>query len=163
MAPAPQPIRHGRDPGGSTLLIIDDDPAVRRVVMRMLAGSCRVLEAVDGLDGLRIIEEGGTVDGVLTDLNMPQLGGLELIAVLARRWPEVPVGIMSGNPAPSGPPSGIPFLQKPFSRDELTAIAAELLSRRPTGRRRGSEPIPPAGPAAGATRLGRRGSRQSSP
>lgn len=130
----------GCDLGGACLLVIDDEEGVRRVVRRMLAESgCRVLEAANGIEGLLALEAGVTVDLVLTDLAMPQVGGLAVVEVLGRRRPEIPIVLMSGDGAALRGAPQVPFLRKPFTSDELHRLVAELLSR---ARRAPGAPLP---------------------
>ena len=100
----PMPTRpndtFGRDLGGARLLVIDDEESVRRLVRRMLGDcNCRILEAADGFDGLMLIEREPAMDLVITDLSMPRIGGLAVVQSLLRRYPELPVVVMSGNSA----------------------------------------------------------------
>jgi CheY-like chemotaxis protein len=61
------------------ILIVDDDPEVRRAVRRGLQRrGYRVAEAIDGSHGLSTIQEQGPFDVVLSDMDMPKADGLEL-------------------------------------------------------------------------------------
>ena len=79
-------------PHGATLLIVDDDPSVRRGLRRWLElERTSVLEAVDGQQAIHVIQhdEAQRLDAVLTNLGMPVVSGPELIAVLREcRRPE---------------------------------------------------------------------------
>ncbi|MBC7815682.1 MAG: response regulator [Planctomycetaceae bacterium] len=79
--------------------LIVDDSAVERVLLRGLFKqhwpNCEILEAEDGEEALRAVEE-GMPDLVLTDICMPRSGGLELLAALREKQSIVPVVAMSG-------------------------------------------------------------------
>lgn len=70
-----------------TLLIVDDDPLVREMLIDTLRPSYRVLAAADGLEALQALER-EPVDVVLSDHYMPGMPGAELLAHVAARWPE---------------------------------------------------------------------------
>ena len=86
----PRPVRPA--PRG-VVLLVDDEDAIRWVGRRFLeADGWAVLEAVDGLEALRIIGSlTGRLDLVVTDLNMPRVTGRELAEVLSVFRPGVPV------------------------------------------------------------------------
>ncbi|HEU4589125.1 MAG TPA: PAS domain S-box protein [Gemmatimonadales bacterium] len=120
--------------GSETILVVEDEPMVRRALRRILARhGYTVLEAEHGADALRLIREAtAPIDLVLTDLVMPEMGGRALIAALAAE-PESPTILaMSGyemQTALSGEPlpAGTPFVAKPFTVDAmLTAVRAAL-------------------------------------
>jgi len=125
-------------PARETVLVVDDEEMVRRLAVRMLAGQgYRVLEASGGAEAVRMLQRGANqIDGVLTDLAMPGLGGRQLGETIAGCWPKVRVIYMSGFPAKRMVGEGAldpnePFVQKPFTSEQLTrAIRAGLA--RPT-------------------------------
>jgi diguanylate cyclase (GGDEF)-like protein/PAS domain S-box-containing protein len=126
--PPDAPAAHARR--GSTILVVDDEPAIRRMVRRMLQPrGFVVLEAQDGADALRqLAAHRDRVDLVLTDLEMPELGGRSLAHALrishgAERRPP-PVLFMSGLPMdglllPDLASGGASLLSKPFSAEQL--------------------------------------------
>ncbi|MFB3785127.1 MAG: response regulator [bacterium] len=80
-----------------TILIVDDEKMIRDLLVAMLqeSGQYRMLEADNGRDALEIcISE--EVDLVFTDLKMPVMGGMELLAELRRQKPEIPIVILTG-------------------------------------------------------------------
>ena len=89
----------------------------------------RVVEAAGGREALALVEEGRSVELVLTDVVMPELGGLELAAEVARLRPGVPVIAMSGSAADEQ--DGVVFLQKPFTHETLTRAVREARDRQP--------------------------------
>ncbi len=113
---------------GGTVLVVEDEPGVRALVSRTLAGAgYRVLEAGDGVAGLEVARRhGGAIDLVVTDLVMPRLGGREMAARLRSERPGARVLFLSGYAETlletrdlSGPASA--FLAKPFTPEELLA------------------------------------------
>lgn len=78
------------------ILLIDDDEALRVAISRSLtAAGHEVIEAAHGGPALARLAAGG-IDLILTDLLMPEVEGMELLAAVRRRWPAVPVLVMSG-------------------------------------------------------------------
>lgn len=119
----------------ATLLVVDDEEMVRRLAARMLVTlGYRVLEARDGHEAVRILQrDAHRVNGVLTDVAMPGLGGKQLGETIARCWPRVRVLYMSGFPGlrvvsegSIGPTD--PFIQKPFTEEQLGRRIRELLA-----------------------------------
>lgn len=118
-----------------TVLIIDDDPALRDSVRRTLRKErYTVLEATDGREGIKIATA-NPVDLILIDLFMPGKEGLETIAELHRAYPALKVIAMSGG----GTKGFVDLLDvaksmgaqrvlaKPFSREELLGTVEALL------------------------------------
>jgi CheY-like chemotaxis protein len=122
------------------VLVVDDECVVRLLVARALeSAGYTVLAAADGAEALDLLEQGGGVDLVLTDIRMPRLGGLELGREIARRqWP-IPVLYMSADPTAAlrsdGSDPSIPgCLAKPFSITDLGATVERLLRQRSAAR-----------------------------
>jgi two-component system, cell cycle sensor histidine kinase and response regulator CckA len=112
-----------------TVLIVDDDAVVRRVVQGHLSDAgYRIFEAEDGREALEVLERIGSVDLIITDVVMPRLDGPGFVEELLRQRPSQPVVFISAYPAErtgeSDRPSQ-PFLAKPFTRDQLFAKVAE--------------------------------------
>ncbi|MBE7437743.1 MAG: response regulator [Spirochaetales bacterium] len=70
-----------------TVLVVDDIDSIRVAIKEYLSSSYRILEASNGREALRILGEQGA-DLVLTDIRMPELGGLELIEEIRIHHPE---------------------------------------------------------------------------
>jgi CheY-like chemotaxis protein len=89
--------------GTGTVLIVDDEPLVRRAVRGILErGGYQVLESVDGIDGLeRFTQERDRIDLVLLDQSMPGLSGDQVLLKLMDLAPHVPVVLLSGMPGPA--------------------------------------------------------------
>jgi two-component system, cell cycle sensor histidine kinase and response regulator CckA len=120
----------------ATLLVVDDEEMVRRLAVRMLVTlGYRVLEARDGHDAVRVLQrDSNRIDGVVTDVAMPGLGGKQLGETIARCWPRIRVLYMSGFPALRVVSEGAinptdPFIQKPFTEEQLGRKIRELLEQ----------------------------------
>jgi two-component system, cell cycle sensor histidine kinase and response regulator CckA len=117
------------------VLVVEDDPLVRAVLVRELAmQGYRVAEAPDGQSALdRIIATEEPFDLLITDLAMPRMDGRELATRVAAVRPDLPVLFMSGHPDETTrrvlADIEQPYLQKPFTAEELLSRAAEMLRR----------------------------------
>jgi CheY-like chemotaxis protein len=95
----------------------------------------RVVEAHDGNEAVRLLQrDSQRIDAVLTDVAMPGLNGKQLGETIARCWPRVRVLYMSGFPAQRVAEVGAidptqPFMQKPFTEEQLGRKVRELLAR----------------------------------
>ena len=93
---SPTPMADGTVQPGRVLLV-DDDPNVCAIFRRILERRGHtVFQAADGPQGLAAVPE-TQPDIVLLDLNLPLMGGLEMLARLAQQYPDVPVIIVSGS------------------------------------------------------------------
>lgn len=125
--------RPERPPGGFTVLVVDDEEAVRRLACRMLTWmGYQAFEARHGREALATIEEhNGPIHLVLTDIKMPGMNGRELGRHIEARWPGKPTLYMSGFASEVFHGGllepGAPFLAKPFTQDDLAAKVRALL------------------------------------
>ncbi|HET6145928.1 MAG TPA: response regulator [Polyangia bacterium] len=121
------------------VLIIDDSEAVRRQVAQTLApAGYEVVEASDGFEGLSVIKLAEPAL-VLCDLNMPRMGGMELLAELSRSPPKpVPVMVMLTTEAQPGlirrarELGAVGWIVKPFKADLLVAAVNKLTATDPS-------------------------------
>ena len=136
--PAPPVVepRPAGPPGFSAhVLVVEDDPLVRAVVARELATQgYRVAEATDGeaaLERLSHLDE--QFDLLITDLAMPRMDGRELAERAAQIRPGLPVLLMSGHPDEATRrvlvEADRPYLQKPFTAEDLMSQVEEMLGR----------------------------------
>ena len=124
----------GRAQPGDTILLVEDEGAIRRALSRVLESTgYRVLEASNGAEALRVAgEESGRIDLLLTDVMMPGIGGKELVQRLLAERPGLRVILMSGYTDDDllrrdlGEARFV-FLQKPFAARDAVAAVRELL------------------------------------
>jgi CheY-like chemotaxis protein len=110
----------------STILLVDDDLAVREIVRDILIEEgFAVLEAANGEEAMRVIErDDGTIRLLLTDVVMPRMNGLQLAKNVGVQRPQMPILYMSGHVDPAGLgegtlPVGAALISKPFSQELL--------------------------------------------
>jgi DNA-binding response OmpR family regulator len=120
--------------GVETILLVEDEDMVRRLVRRALEGcGYVVLEAPDGETALEICRrEGTSIALVITDVVMPKLSGRDLIEQLSISHPSLRVLYISGYTDKDvihhgGLEDVTYFLQKPFTMRALTAKVREIL------------------------------------
>ncbi len=134
-APVSVPIEVALLPGGTeTLLIVEDDAAVRRAVVTALRPlGYAILQAANAKEAAHVVERHeGPIHLLLTDVVMPGLSGPELAKEFLARRPEARVVYMSGYSADSDStcwPAG-PALQKPFTPDRLAECIRQTLDAR---------------------------------
>ncbi|HET7600261.1 MAG TPA: PAS domain S-box protein [Gemmatimonadales bacterium] len=137
--PVPPQPRDGpaRARGREAVLVVEDEGLVRRMTARALQEHGYVVfEAEDGRDAQEVLAQPETrVDAVVTDLVMPELNGNELGRWLAAQHPELAVLYMSGYADHDVVARGLldpaaPFIQKPFTPDELARRVRDLLDSR---------------------------------
>ena len=124
-----------REERGMSILLIDDDPALRSAMRKILerAGHS-VYDAEDGVKGIALVES-IRPDLVVTDLVMPEKEGIETILELRERFQEIPIIAVSG--ADGGEEEGPLFdarlfgaaavLAKPFSIADFVAVVEKVL------------------------------------
>lgn len=147
---APSEFHHRRrsrvtiDPGEpekgipATILLVEDDDAVRGVSERALARfGFQVLSAPNGDEAVRLAEAyPGPIDLVLTDIMMPGMNGVELASIVSVHRPGIHVFFMSGYADQDLVRKGLlepgtHFLQKPFSPRELSRRLRGILGEPP--------------------------------
>jgi len=126
---------HGPIWHGATVLVVDNEPAMRSIVRRMLeAERFHIEEAEDGGCALALIQaRDEPFDLVLTDLSMPGIDGRQISETLARYRPSVAVLCMSADPdaVPHIGPSDTPVrvMLKPFTADDLYHAVRDAITR----------------------------------
>jgi len=129
------PASTGRPAGIGTVLVVEDEDSVRRVVERILhKEGYTVLTAQDAIEALRIFEQdGAAIDLVLTDMVMPGPSGRDLAERLLEMNPRMRILFMSGHIEHRdsryiAEKLGDRFIQKPFTADALTARISKILN-----------------------------------
>jgi CheY-like chemotaxis protein len=131
-------------PSVGTILVVEDEEAVRTIVTRTLQDAgYEVIQARDGREALARLEDGEGIALVLTDMVMPVMGGRELGERLGRERPDLPLIYMSGYPRDTALDGGSaelehPFLQKPVPAERLVRTVADALARGRAPRRSSS-------------------------
>lgn len=116
---------------GRRVLVVEDQAQVRMLAASLLeAAGYDVLEAEDGKEALRLLDEHPDVDLVLSDVAMPEMSGIELVHALAKRVVPIPVVLMSGFVDADVSALGVPLLRKPFDSKELLRAVSERLRPR---------------------------------
>src|ERR1019366_2376455 len=91
---------------GKRVLLVDDESLIRKLISGNLVAAGYVVQtAADGLDALGKLRA-GLPDLIISDLNMPRMSGLELLAVVRKRFPQIPVLVITGE-APDRLPTEI--------------------------------------------------------
>jgi CheY-like chemotaxis protein len=120
-----------------TILVIDDDDAVRRGLLRLLKNAgFETLEARDGSEAIHVFaEHSQTITAVTLDLEMPTTNGRETLAMLSQYAANLPIIVATAYPMPTdllgrqpGDP-GVGYLQKPFTAVELTTELRRVIDQ----------------------------------
>ena len=114
-------------------LIVDDSSTMRRIVMNTLKrlGYEDFVEAADGEQALKKLAEGG-VECIITDWNMPNMNGLELILAIRKGNPTIPIMMVTTNAATTDLIEAIKagannYIVKPFTPETLEAKLKAIL------------------------------------
>ena len=123
-----------------TVLLVEDEDMVRKVVRRTLVGQgYKVVEAANGTEALELaLEDPGRISLVLTDVMMPAMGGPELARRLWAKFPDLKIIFLSGYApdsmsAESAVPAGAVLIEKPFAIEKLATKVREVLDSRDAG------------------------------
>lgn len=119
---------------GRTVVVVEDEFLVRDLVSCELEDNGFVVVCFDSADAALpyLREHGGETALILTDVQMPgSLNGLDLLDILTRLWPGVPVIVTSGGPLvdPRKLPPCASFLAKPWHPDVMVARVTGMLSQ----------------------------------
>ncbi|MDH3521422.1 MAG: ATP-binding protein, partial [Myxococcales bacterium] len=126
------------EPGSGCVLVVEDEPALRRLACRMLeSNGYRVIQASDGCEALEMAAAfEGRIDALVTDVVMPRIGGVELARRLRAERPDLRLVFMSGYPQDRGcgsddlPPDAV-VIEKPFRSDGLLGKLRQALESAP--------------------------------
>lgn len=113
------------------VLIVDDEFLPRAVLAEWLAeAGYAVLQACDAAEALAVLDARPDALCVLSDVEMPgPMNGIGLAWAIARRWPDVPVTLVSGgsHPPASGLPHGVVFIARPCPLDVIALHVARMV------------------------------------
>ncbi len=119
----------------STILIVDDSNAMRSLLVSTIEhlGNFRIVQAPNGFEALRLLPR-EKVDLILTDINMPEINGLELLSFVRNNpiYKDVPVIIISTEGSRKDIEKGLSlganeYLVKPFAPESLLELVKKLL------------------------------------
>ncbi|MCA8943200.1 MAG: response regulator [Planctomycetes bacterium] len=119
---------------GHNILIVDDSATMRKIIMRSLRQSgieAAFSEAGDGVEGLAALE-GGKFDLILSDVNMPNMNGLEFVKQVSEKHADAPPIVMitteSSDAVQSALENGAKgYLKKPFKPENVQEVVTPLL------------------------------------
>jgi PAS domain S-box-containing protein len=137
--PAPPPttaptgtVREFSKGRSELILFVDDDQSLREMAVPALTEQgYRVLSAANGAEALALMNlYASDIRLVLTDIAMPVMDGVEMLAILRQRQSNPPVILMSGTFEAANPqlPSASAFLNKPFHLEQLLGTVARVLA-----------------------------------
>jgi PAS domain S-box-containing protein len=120
--------------GHGTVLVVDDEPAIRATIAHMLPKmGLTAVPAADGMEGVETFRaDPSRFALVLLDLTMPRMDGVETFAELRKLRPDIPVVLMSGFNKDEALVRFVgkglaSFIQKPFSLDSVRAVISSVL------------------------------------
>nr|WP_246505574.1 response regulator [Coralloluteibacterium stylophorae] len=122
---------------GERLLLLEDNGSVRPVLAEALRQlGYAVVEAADGEEALRLLDESADIDLVVSDIGLPGADGREIVARARERRPDLPVLFVTGyaqptaGAAPDTPPNAS-ILSKPVRLETLAVAVRDMLDRQP--------------------------------
>ena len=134
-APILEAVPYQRVPRGETVLVVEDEAALREVTRRILArNGYQVITAGSGLEALAIAQDHeGEIHLLVTDVVMPQMLGKEVAEKMRLIKPGIEVLFMSGYARPVLASQGrldpnVALVEKPFSEADLLATAGQVLN-----------------------------------
>jgi response regulator RpfG family c-di-GMP phosphodiesterase len=133
--------------GTETLLVVEDEPALRHLASTVLkTQGYHVLEASNGVEGVRVVSDykGPPIRLVIADVIMPLMGGKALAELLKMTNPDIEILFTSGYPDDAIMRHGVldpsfGFLGKPYSPAILARKVREMLDKEPMAPHEGME------------------------
>jgi two-component system cell cycle sensor histidine kinase/response regulator CckA len=133
--PAADPVPYQRTPTGETVLVVEDEEALREVTKRIFTrNGYQVVTAADGPEALDLVRHhDGEIHLLVTDVVMPHMLGKEVADRIKALKPEIEVLYMSGYARPvlasqGRLDPGVALVEKPFSETDLLRTAGQLLN-----------------------------------
>lgn len=124
-----------RAEAGETVLVVEDEPVVRALILEVLADlGYQALEAADGPSGLKILESKQRIDLLVTDVGLPGLNGRQLADHARLVRPELKVLFITGYAEQATMASGflapgMEMITKPFAIEDLAVRICEIMER----------------------------------
>ena len=119
----------------TTILVVEDDASLREAICDALGfADYQVVPAVNGKEALAVLHGERSIDLVLSDVEMPEVGGIQLLSEAKSKWPEIPFVLMTAYAEVSQAVEAIQqgaadYLVKPFEADVLIALMDRLTRR----------------------------------
>ncbi len=139
-APSEIPLQEGEPDNPDrcmNVLVVDDNDELRHMIAKMLRESYAVTEAEDGGKAIEILESGHEPDLIISDIMMPHVDGLELLAKVRgnRDWSHIPFVLLSAKASVYDRIEGLEcgaddYLTKPFSTSYLRARLKSIIDQR---------------------------------
>jgi PAS domain S-box-containing protein len=120
---------------GETVLVVEDEPVVRGVIVEMLhEQGYRVLESVDGPSGLRVLRDEARIDLLVTDVGLPGMNGRQLADQARETRPELKILFITGYAesvamADGFLQPGMEMITKPFDLDNLSQRIRNMVAK----------------------------------
>jgi PAS domain S-box-containing protein len=120
---------------GETVLVVEDEPVVRSVILEMLADQgYQTIEAADGPAGLRLLRENKQIDLLITDVGLPGMNGRQLADLAREARPDLKILFITGYAesvaiADGFLQPGMEMITKPFDLDNLSRRIRAMVSR----------------------------------
>ena len=109
-----------------SILIVDDKPEIAKIIMIYLSSSYKVVYMENPIKAISWMNEGNIPDGIISDLNMPEMGGEEFVCYLKRNdlFNHIPILVLSSEESSSTrirllEEGAEDFIIKPFNPEEL--------------------------------------------
>jgi CheY-like chemotaxis protein len=132
--PPPPPALSAPNP---PVLVVEDDPRVRDLLVEVLVEQkCRVVEAADGLSGLRILKDTPSIQLVISDIGLPGMDGRRMVEEARAARPDLKVILTTGYAHSLALTEGLrdpdmELVTKPFGIDEITRRIMAALGEPP--------------------------------
>jgi two-component system chemotaxis response regulator CheY len=134
----PVAVSRAREEFVQSILVVEDSATMRSLIgatLEDLDVPVKITEAASGFEALRVLPR-GSFDLIVTDINMPDINGLELVSFVKKNesYASIPLVIISTEGSERDRDKGLglgadAYLVKPFEPDDLREIAKTLLSR----------------------------------
>jgi PAS domain S-box-containing protein len=128
------PVQEHARGAGETVLVVEDDPSVRVLVIEVLQElGYTAIEAENGQGALDLLQGAGALDLMVTDVGLPGMNGRQLAEIVRQTHPDLPILFMTGY-APGAKvraeflAPGMQMIEKPFVVDTLAAKIREMLA-----------------------------------
>src|SRR5688572_10664764 len=139
-------MQSGRDSPPATVLVVDDDAAIAKVLVALLGQ--RGLEATCVASGEEAVKalETRPFDVVLSDVKMPGMDGMQLLDHVAARYPDLPIVLLTAHGSVALAVDAMKrgaadFVQKPFEKEEIGYVIAKALEKSRAARQNVPEPL----------------------